>query len=185
MKNRFYRVSFRVHPAVWRYIDTSFPKKNGAYDMHKSTLYYLFTSITTKSGVRLPSQLCASYKNYVPIELYVTEFDFYHYGYISSEYQQCRLSRHVLHLILDEACRRVAMGKVALGIPVTKGIEHWLIDNGYEEDELTAENVRKIYNRRYKEYERKLNEYYRNAITDYGENGECRDDAHIVSTKKM
>ncbi len=168
MKTKLYRISIRVHPAVRRYIDNNFPEKQGAYDLTRSMYYYLVSAMLYQSHVRLPSKMCLKYRDYVPISIFITEFDFYHYGFHCSEYQQCRLSRNILHLILDDACRRIAQAKVVFGVPVTKGIEHFLVDNFFEDGELDAEFVRTIYKRKYRSYESELREFYQNLTTDYG-----------------
>jgi len=163
-----YKINIKVHPAVRRYIDNNFPLKSGAYDVTKSIYYYLVSSVLYQSNVKVPSKVCVKFNEYVPISILVTEYDFYHYGFTCSDLQMCRLSRNILHLIIDDACRRVAMAKVMFGIPVTKGIDHFLIDNFFEEDELKAELIRTIYKRKYKKYETDMKEYLDNMITDYG-----------------
>lgn len=180
MKTGLYRITIKVHPAVKRYIDNNFPVKRGAYDITRSMYYYLVSAMLYQSHVAVPSKTCIKYKDYVPISIYITEFDFYHYGFQSSEYQQCRLSRSLLHLILDDACRRIALAKVVFGVPVTTGIEHFLIDNSFEDNELSAEYVRTVYKRKYRSFESELNDFYHNLTTDYGVNDESLQEKNNV-----
>lgn len=178
-KAKLYRITIKVHPAVWRYIDNNYPVKMGAYDLSRSVYYYLVTAMLYQSRVRMPSQLCRKYGEYRPVTVMITEFDFYHYGFQSSELQQCRLSRNILHLIVDDACRRIAQARVVFGVPVTTAIDHYLIDNGYEEGELDAEYLRSVYKRKYRGYEQELETWFRNAVTDWGYNDEKFEKKHV------
>lgn len=167
MKNNLYRVSINVHPAVKRYLSNMFSEIDGAYDVKKSIYYYMVTAMLMQSGMKIPSKVSKKYCDYVPVVILVTEYDFYHYGYQCSELQQVRFNRTMLHLITDDACRKIALARVLLGQPVTKCIEHYLIENLYEDNEMSRESLRTIYRRKYVKYERELSEYYSNLLTDF------------------
>ena len=42
------------------------------------------------------------------------------------------------------------------------------MDLGFEDGEVNEESIRSIYNRKYKEYEKRIQEFYSDLVTDYG-----------------
>lgn len=170
MKQKLYRVSLKVHPMVWRYIDNNFQMDNGAYDVTQSMYYPLVLSSICRSNMRLPSRVSDSYEGYRDIMLLITEYDFYHYGYDISPLQQVRYSRILRNIILDLMCRRIVMMRAAFNIPLTRAVGLVVDANLMEPDELKPATLRKIYQRRYMALERETEDFFRDCVTDFGFN---------------
>ncbi len=167
-KTKKYRVSLKVDPMVFRYIDSNFTQLDGAYNTIGSICHNFVTAMLSHSEVKLPSRVSRKYENFVPITLLITEFDFYHYGYICNELQQVKFSMAVRSLVIDDLCRKAALAKVLYDMPITRFIFHYLMDLGFEDGEVNEESIRSIYNRKYKEYEKRIQEFYSDLVTDYG-----------------
>lgn len=168
MKKKLYRVSLKVHPMVWRYIDNNYRKDNGAYNVTKSMYYPLVLSSICRSNMRVPSRVSDSYDGYRDIKILITEYDFYHYGYDISPLQQVRYSRIMRGIILDLMCRRIVMMRAAFNIPLTRAVELVVDANLMEPDELKPSTLRKIYQRKYMELEHEAADFFRNCVTDFG-----------------
>jgi hypothetical protein len=179
-KTKKYRVSLKVDPMVFRYIDSNFTQLDGAYNTIGSICHNFVTAMLSHSEVKLPSRVSRKYENFVPITLLITEFDFYHYGYICNELQQVKFSMAVRSLVIDDLCRKAAMARILYNQPVTKTIQHFLIDMGFDDGEVNPETLRSIYNRKYKDYEKRLCEFYNDLITDYDTNDAVFDKKSFV-----
>lgn len=167
-KVKKYRVSLKVDPMVKRYIDSNFPQWKGAYDLTGSVMYNFVTAMLSHSTMKVPSRVSVKYQYYLPITLLVSEYDFYHFGFECSELQQVKFSNSVRSMILDDLCRKAALAKVLYDMPITRFIFHYLMDLGFEDGEVNEESIRSIYNRKYKEYEKRIQEFYSDLVTDYG-----------------
>lgn len=167
-KIKLYRISINVHPAVFRYIDNSYPNENGVYNITKSPFYFLVSSMLSRSGVNRPSKISKKYGSYVPISLFITEEDFYHYGWNITPLQQCRFSKAILQTIIDQACNKIALAHVMAGVPRDQAIREVLIENLFEDNEMNYACLRKIYQRKYIAKEKAIREYLEN-LTDASE----------------
>lgn len=155
-KIKFYKIRIKVHPAVYRYIDNHFPVIKGVYNLTKSPYYCFLSSMLCRSCAKLPSLVYKRYDRYVPIETYITEFDFYHYGWTMSEMQQCLLSKTMLQLIMQEACHEIAVMHVVGGVPRNRAICNYIDENLYEDNEISYSYLTKYYQRKYKSKEVEL-----------------------------
>lgn len=169
-KIRKYRIYLKVDPMVRRFIENNFKEQHGAYDSTGTVYHSLVVAMLSHSDMKAKSLVSRKYDGFVPVTLLISEFDFYHYGYVCSELQQVWFSRSVRKMIIDDICRKAALAKVLLGQPVTKTIEHYIIDMCFDDTDVNAETIRKFYNRKYKDYESRLLEFYRDLVSDFGAN---------------
>ena len=156
MKNNLYKITIKVHPAVYRFIDNHFSVSVGAYNLIKSPYYCIISSMLCRSCTKLPSLVYKKFDKYKPIEMFITEFDFYHYGWQMSEMQQCLLSKSMLQLILQQACHEIAVAHVIAGISRRRAICNYIDENLYEEDEISYSYLQKYYQRKYMANEAEL-----------------------------
>lgn len=158
-------ISLKVYPAVFRYLENNFPKNvQGVYDLLDSPYYCLISSMLSRSTIKTPSLVPMSYSRFVPIKTYITEFDFYHYGWEINERQQYNLSKTILHVILQNACHEIAVAHVCMNISRDRAIRNFIYENLFEDDELSYSYLIKYYQRNYLENEKKLKEYVSNLI---------------------
>lgn len=155
-KIELYKIQIKVHPVVYRFLVNHYPAIDGVYNLIKSPYYCIISSMLCRSCNKLPSLVYKSFEKYVPIETYITSFDFYHYGWQMSEMQQCLLSRSMLQLILQQACHEIAVAHVIAGVPRRKAICHYIDDNLYEDNEISYSYLRKYYQRKYMANEAEL-----------------------------
>ena len=133
---------------------------DGAFDVSRTRFYPLVTSMLVHSAVSTPSHVRGSTALFVPVNILVTEFDFYHYGYTPSMMQQVKFSRLVKQMIIDDCCRRIAMAHAAYGCAVQQAIDQVILSNNFTRDELNPETLRKIYQRKYKDLEDEYREFF-------------------------
>lgn len=170
MKRNLYKIDIRVHPLVWRYIDNNFQTIRGAYDITSSSYYPIVSSMLCQSNVRLPSKVRPTFEAFRPISVYITEYDFYHYGFSVCELQQLRFSKLMRSLVIDSICRRIAMLRAAYDVPLTRAVCLMIDANLFEDNELKTDTLRKIYQRHYKETEKEYAEQFSDCVTEYGTN---------------
>ena len=179
-----FKISIKVHPAVTRYFDNIFLKDRvtGAYDIRQSDFYYCISGALQQSHFKAPSLVSKKYSNFILISLIITEFDFYHYGYMMSEYNQYRISKFILNTIIDKACYKIMLAHCICGIPRDTALKAFLDENFFEENELSYNNLRKIYQRKYLEKESEIREFLQLLLPENGIN--LTQTQHIYNTKK-
>lgn len=155
-KTKLFRIQIRVHPMVYRWIENNFEELDGGYDLTKSPLYFAVTGMLQQSNVKCPSMVSKKLDIFKSVNIYISEYDFYHYGFQVSELQMCRFSKFVQMYIIDQACHRVMMAKVFGGIQRSTAIRSVLDENLMDDSELSYECLRKTYFRKYIEKERAL-----------------------------
>ncbi len=167
-KSKLYRISLKVHPLVWRYIDNNYQKVGDTYDITGSMYYPLVMSLLCRSNVKVPSRVSPKYAEYKNVSVFVTEYDFYHYGYEMSPLQQFKFSKTVKNIIIDQMCRRIAITRAVVDVPLTQLIDLVLNENNMGPEELNAESLRKIYQRKYTELERDGEGFFRFVVNEAG-----------------
>jgi ribonuclease HII len=142
-KIKLYRISINVHPAVFRYIDNTYPQETGIYNITKSPFYFLVSSMLSRN--------------------------FYHYGWQIVPLQQCRFSKAILQIIIDQACNKIALAHVIAGIPRDQAIREVILENLFEDNEMNYSSLRKIYQRKYIAKEKAIREYLENITDDHSQ----------------
>lgn len=184
MKEKVYIIQVKVHPAVARHFDNTFLKDKitGAYNIRQSDFYYCISGALQQSHLKSQSLISKKYSNFIPISLIINEFDFYHFGYMISEYNQYRISRFFFNMIIDKACYKIMLAHCICGIPRDTALKAFLDENFFEEDELNYSNLRKIYQRKYLEKESEIREFLQVVSPENGTN--LTQVQHIHNTKK-
>ena len=168
LHKRSYTIEFKVLPLVYRYISEHYVCKNNAFDVFGSPLYYLISSGLSRSNIATPSRISAKYQSYVPIRIYITEWDFYHYGWEMTAVQQVRLSNIIKSQIIETICEKTMVLHCYTHIPREAIIRELMSQNFIEEEELSLASVKKHYQRHFLKKEEKLieNVYYLKNLKD-------------------
>jgi hypothetical protein len=97
-------------------------------------------------------------KNYIDIELVVTEYDFYHYGFYIADSEIVKFSKYLQKQVLNNACKTVFMQYIVLNekaaqkIPKLKLMQNYIaVNNLYPH--LNIDCLRKHYQRHFKNQE--------------------------------
>jgi len=107
-----YRIKIKIHPAVAKWLDenadkvfTNFAKdgsKEFAYDLRKSTIYFIIQSALQRKKVNRPSKILKKMEKHVSIYLFINSFDFYKLGWVISEYCQNRISLLLYEMMMTD-----------------------------------------------------------------------------------
>ena len=157
-ENRTEKISIRVHPAVFRYLDSNFPKTGSAYDLRRHFLHdFLRAGLTRQPDTEKPPK---AFIGYTEIKVVFTHRDCRQNGFSISESHQAAFSRLAYKFIQQTACHEVLYAHVAGGIPRDTAIKEYLLENLYEEHELNYAALRKYYQRNWMETEKHVLEEY-------------------------
>ena len=157
-KNKTESIAIKVHPAVFRYLDSNFPKTGGAYDIRKHFLHdFLRVGLTRQPDTEKPSK---AFHGFHEINVVFTQRDCRQNGFSISESHQAAFSRLAYKFIQQTACQEVLYAHVAGGIPRDTAIKEYLLENLYEEHELNYAALRKYYQRNWMETEKHVLEEY-------------------------
>ena len=147
-------VALHVHPAVRRWMEGTFPKLGGAYDLRGHFLHdYLRAGLTKQpQGETLePPQL-------PEIRIAVSRRDGQRLGTEVPAAFQAEFSRLAYKYIQQTACMMVLFAHTAGGVPRDTAIKEYLLDNLFEDNELNYAALRKYYQRNWMETERRIKE---------------------------
>ena len=151
-------LTVRVHPAVLRYIDNTFPRTKDAYDLRRHFLHdFLCAGLTRQPGTEKPPK---AFYDFPVVKVVFSCRDCRQFGYYLSEVHQFAFSRLAYKFIQQTACHEVLYAHVAGGVPRDTAIKEYLLENLYEEDELNYAALRKYYQRNWMEIERRVLEEY-------------------------
>lgn len=159
-----YQTTIHLHPAVIRWIDANFKKKDEIYDIRKDPLYLLIQSGLMRKNIKIPHKKTLK-KTFIPVRFMINEWDFYHFGWVIPSGTQVKINNYLYKSMLYQFCRDIAFGYVFGNIPRDVMVRRILIENLFNDDELNYYNLRKFYSRHYKEKEKELVELKR--ITQY------------------
>ena len=142
-------VTIRVHPAVRRWFENTFPKVGGAYDLRGHFLHDFLRAGLTKEpqGGREPSPL-------PEVRVAVSRRDGQRLGTELPAAFQDDFSRLAYRYIRQTACLMVLFAHTAAKVPRDTAIKEYLLDNLYEDEELNYAALRKYYQRNWMETER-------------------------------
>lgn len=164
-----FSITIMTDPMVWRFLQNSVRQSDGALEMPGTPWYGLVTSILSRSTVRLPSKMRrAKYNRFLPCRVWITEHDFFHYGWQTNQYQEHRFNMIMKRWICDEMLRRVAALRSCSDIAIAKAIEHYMISYGFSDEEMNPESMRKAYIRNYRTVEKEYKNFAREACEEAG-----------------
>lgn len=148
-------VTIRVHPAVRRWMENTFPKSGGAYDLRGHFLHDFLRAGLTKEpqGRREPSSL-------PEVKVAVSRRDGQRLGTELPAAFQEDFSRLAYRYIRQTACLMVLFAHTAAKVPRDTAIKEYLLAYLYEDDELNYPALRKYYQRNWMETERRVLEEY-------------------------
>ena len=154
-KNETETVTIRVHPAVRRWMENTFPKAGGAYDLRGHFLHDFLRAGLTKEpqGRREPSPL-------PEVKVAVSRRDGQRLGTELPAAFQEDFSRLAYRYIRQTACLMVLFAHTVAKVPRDTAIKEYLLDNLFEDDELNYAALRKYYQRNWMEAERRVLEEY-------------------------
>lgn len=157
-QKNIHKTKTRVHPAVYRYLENTFPKRQGAYDFRKHFYYNLISSGLSRKRVSVPSMLSKQYENLREVEIIITSWDYNHYGEHISPVYQVSLSKYLYKQLLYHACYYVLMAHIFGMMPRDTAIKQYLLENLFDDGELNYPALRKHYQRHWMETEKVFKE---------------------------
>ena len=161
MRKKTFKIKIHVAPLVKRWLDNNFKIRNNAYDISLSSFYFMFSGALQQSHFNAPSILSRKYAGFVEVFIYITEFDFYHYGWEISPLQEVRLSKCCTRLLLDDICNRAMVLHCYLKHPLAKTLLELYNQQFIEESELRFVTLQKYYHRHFRHREQQLLENLR------------------------
>lgn len=160
-----YTVEIKLHPTVYRYFDNNIKKDHGVFDVCKTPWYYLISSALSRKNINTSSKTSKKFKNYIPVKVYITEYDFYHYGFELTEYVQSCINKTLLSQIINNACYEIALLHVLKGISRLSATRHYIDCNLYEDNELKTETLYTYYKRNWIKKEEEIKRYFSEILT--------------------
>jgi len=149
-KQDIYTIKISVHPAVAKWLEETAEKKDNAYDLRKSNLYFLIQSSLKRKGFKWKSHVSKKMQNYVPVYFLINYLDFCNFGYEVSDYYQCCISKFIYDMMMTDFCHHIAYayihGDTARDVTMKRIITEYL----FEPHELTIANLSKYYYRKFK-----------------------------------
>jgi len=145
--SKIYSTTIKVHPAVFRYIDNTFEKTSGAYDLRGHLLYNFISTGLNRKSINMPSMIPLMYEKMKEIKIVIGSFDYHHYGWEIPPIHQVAISNHIYKQILFDACYRIMVSHVFGGLPRDTAIKEYLNEHFFEEEELNYPALRKHYQR--------------------------------------
>lgn len=151
-------VTIRVHPAVRRWMENTFPKAGGAYDLRGHFLHdFLRAGLTKEVKARAVPE---TFRSLPEIKVAVSRRDCRILGGAIPEPLQAEFSQLAYKYIRQTACQGILFAHVAGGVPRDTAIKEYLLAYLYEDDELNYPALRKYYQRNWMETERRVLEEY-------------------------
>ena len=145
-------VTIRVHPAVRRWMENTFPKTGGAYDLRGHFLHdFLRAGLTKEVKARTVPE---TFRSLPEVKIAVSHRDCRILGGAIPEPLQAEFSRLAYRYIRQTACLMVLFAHTAAKVPRDTAIKEYLLDNLFEDDELNYAALRKYYQRNWMETER-------------------------------
>ncbi len=145
-------VTVKVHPAVRRYFENTFPQSDGAFDLRGHFLHDYLRAGLTKEAV----DTAEPSPRLVELRVLFSRRDCQRLGWTIPETYQASFSRLAYKHIQQTACLLVLYAHTAGGVPRDTAIKEYLLDNLYEEGELNYAALRKYYQRNWMEAERRV-----------------------------
>ena len=145
-------VAIHVHPAVRRWMEGTFPKRGGAYDLRGHFLHdYLRAGLGRAVNARPVPE---AFHSLPEIKVAVSRRDFRILGDCIPESFQAEFSRLAYKYIQQTACHQILFAHIAGGVPRDTAIKEYLLSYLYEDDELNYAALRKYYQRNWMETEK-------------------------------
>ncbi len=171
-------VTIRVHPAVRRWMENTFPKAGGAYDLRGHFLHdFLRAGLTKEVKARAVPE---TFRSLPEIKVAVSRRDCRILGGAIPEPLQAEFSQLAYKYIQQTACHQILFAHIAGGVPRDTAIKEYLLSYLYEDDELNYAALRKYYQRNWMETERRV-------LEDFGTETDRRQAVHgiIISSKNV
>ena len=151
-------VTIRVHPAVRRWMENTFPKAGGAYDLRGHFLHdFLRAGLTKEVKARTVPE---TFRSLPEVKIAVSHRDCRILGGAIPEPLQAEFSQLAYKYIRQTACQGILFAHLAGGVPRDTAIKEYLLAYLYEDDELNYPALRKYYQRNWMETERRVLEEY-------------------------
>ena len=161
-------VAIHVHPAVRRWMEGTFPKRGGAYDLRGHFLHdYLRAGLGRAVNARPVPE---AFHSLPEIKVAVSRRDFRILGDCIPESFQAEFSRLAYKYIQQTACHQILFAHIAGGVPRDTAIKEY----------LNYAALRKYYQRNWMETERRV-------LEDFGTETDRRQAVHgiIISSKNV
>lgn len=146
-------VDIKLHPLSWRVLKSQFDYDGIAVDLGKGWLYNLVTQGLKRSPIISPWEFNRAPSGMVDGKIYILEYDYNRYGGYMSVAKQANLSVIIYQRERERLCSLTANAHIMAGIKRDTAMRYFLEKEGYEEDEISFEALRKHYQRHYRHHE--------------------------------
>jgi len=157
-------IELKMHPAVVKWIDATFPKVDNAYDLRKDALYILFYSSLMQKKIKPPLKPLKKIEKHIPIRIHINEWEFYRYGWDIPNHIQAMISNFLFSMMMNKICEHIAYafayGKISRDITIRRIMIEYLFDD----EEINYYYIRKWYQRKYQDTNKE------NEIIDFVKN---------------
>lgn len=154
-----YQTTILLHPAVAKWLDANFEKIDDVIDVRSHPIYVLIQSALMRKEIKIPHKKSIKTQKHVPVNFMITEWDFYHFGWTIPTGIQQKISKYLYKDMLLRFCRDIASANVYGGFPIDVAVRRILIENLFDDSELSYFNLRKFYERNYTVKEKELVEF--------------------------
>ena len=150
-RDKTYSIKLTVHPAVAKWIDSNFPNIDNVYELRDTSHYIIFQSALFRKNIKPPSKPLKKTENYVPIRIFINEWDFYHFGWDIPNFAQIKISKLLFDLMMLRFCELIADAYAFGKIPRDVTIRRILVENLFEDDQMNYFYIRKYYQRKFQD----------------------------------
>lgn len=166
MKQSF-KISLNVHPVVAKWMDCHLEKVGDAYVISKSKYYSIIVGSLTRKNIKLQSRIPEKYEKFEKVFCYISDFDFYHFGFYISDFMQYKISKAIYDDIVDKMLYSTMVLFCCSGLARDRIMRQQLIEFMFEDDEMTIENFRKLYQRKYLDQEKEFKAFIKECNVEY------------------
>lgn len=166
MKQTF-KIVLHVHPVVAKWMDFNLEKIGDSYVVSKCKYYPMIVSSLSRKNLKLQSKLPNKFERFEKVFCLISDFDFYHYGFIISDYLQYKISKFIYDDIIDDMLRTTMAVYCSTGMARDKIIRQLLVEYMFEEEEMSIVNFRKIYQRNCLHKEKEFRAFIKECDMEY------------------
>jgi hypothetical protein len=153
-------ISIKVKPAVFRWINNNYPKKNGAYDVRNNFLHEMVVCGLVRKCNNKNANVSKFFHSWKSVELIVSGYWVQQYGYLLTYENQSKINSALFNLLVNEICTGVMNAHILTGYPKNTLMKNYLYNQMYRENELKLSCISKIYQRKYLKKETYIREIF-------------------------
>lgn len=140
---------------AWKVLRREFWHDGQKVDITKTWLYpYVISMAEHSRGRVMPRDGIG--EGYISGQLIITDYDYEHTGGHLTEERMKTLSKMICDKERDDVCLRACYLHALTGVGMAPAIESILIKRGYDDDELNYQQLKKCYQRHFRQVEKDI-----------------------------